>query len=116
MPSARAVKEIRTLLPTWLLVTVAGTLPQLASSGPFFRLWEFVSVVGFYVGIPLLAVFPMAYEFQYRTLPLLLSQPIARRRILLEKILLVVTLVLTAGLAYAWGWHDLLEGDWESQD
>jgi hypothetical protein len=75
---------------------------------------EFVSVMAFYAGIPMLATLPLGFEFQYRTFPSLLIQPVDRRKIWREKILTSSVLVLTAGLVYAFGWQKLLAGDTES--
>jgi hypothetical protein len=112
----RLIKEIQIIFPLWLVVTLAGLVPRLSSDYSMsFGLWEFLSVVGFYVGIPLLAVLPIGLEFHFRTFPMLLAQPVDRRRIWAEKMLIITGSVFTTGSVYAFGWETALYRDPETK-
>ena len=52
------------------------------------------------LGIPLLATLPMGNEFQHRTLPLLLSQPISRMKIWSEKLSVTIVAVVSVALVF----------------
>ena len=100
----RLAKEFRTLLVPWGLCAVAGFghLARLVSIGgvPGFFLTT-IAAFAFCAGCLMLAALPLGSEFQQRTLPLLMSQPIKRSRIWQEKIqaatLAVLALVLVHG-------------------
>ena len=71
-------KEIRALLPLWLgcIVAVwAGGLPD--GSGLFLR----AGFVMYVLGSAALGALSVGHEYTNRTLPLLLSVPISRRRV-----------------------------------
>jgi hypothetical protein len=108
-------KESRAVFPLWLLVALAGLIPRFPFQSPVIAgLWEFLSVAGFYAGIPLLATLPLGYEFQSKTFSSLLAQPADRRRIWATKMLVVGLTVLSAGFAYLFGWQAKLDSDRET--
>lgn len=82
----RALKEVRSLLPPAGLTVGAAVL---AMAGGHTHAVSALSVrlalLGFYIGTALLAATSFGSEFQQRTLVLLLSQPVARTRLWLEK-------------------------------
>lgn len=87
-------KEFRALAPAWAAVAcamVAST--QLRDLRPF-------GVPAYFIGAAALGAMSVGHEYSHRTLPLLLTLPIARRRLLLTKLtVLAVSLLLLAGLA-----------------
>jgi hypothetical protein len=96
----RIAKEFRPLLLPWVIAVVAGAAPLIQmvdrsrlAHGIFETLIGLLFVVSV-AGIALLAAMSFGSEFQQRTLPLLLSQPVTRLRIWSEK--LVVLLLATA--------------------
>src|SRR5262249_24119522 len=65
---------------------------------------SFLAALGAYVvfgGMVFLSVIPFGTEFQHRTFPLLLSQPVDRARIWREKLTLAVSAILSAALLTA---------------
>jgi hypothetical protein len=88
-------KEARPLFWPWCAVLCASALPLLH---PPYPLGE-ISDLGF-LGIPLLATLPFGNEFQNRTFSLLLSQPISRTKIWLEKLSWTAIVVFTAALVF----------------
>jgi len=100
MNAQRMYKEARPLFWPWCAVVLAGALP-------FFRPLHsitWVSEVGFFLGIPLLASVAFGDEFQHRTLSLLLSQPISRMEIWREKLSITAIAVFTAVLVFFSSW------------
>jgi len=93
MNAHRMYKEARPLFWPWCAVVLAGALPLFR---PLHSI-TWVSEVGLFLGIPLLASVAFGDEFQHRTLSLLLSQPISRKEIWREK--LSVTLIAVASAA-----------------
>src|SRR5271169_274301 len=98
----RLVKEARPLLWPWCIAVLAS----LAALGPGGEFAESVRMLCFCVSVALVTVLPFGAEFQQRTLPLLLSQPIERSRLWGEKFLV---LALGAGLVVmldcrTWAW------------
>lgn len=79
--NASLVKEVRALLPIWIacLVTIAAGSQQ--SRGVLVEL----AVAAFVIGPALLAGQAVGQEFSYRTLSMLLAQPIDRRRMFVLK-------------------------------
>jgi hypothetical protein len=92
----RAIKEVRSLAPpagfilAAAFVTVAWSAFPSSAPGPTtaFRF----GAIGLFIGFPLLAATSFGAEFRQRTLPLLLSQPVPRGRLWLEKWVPVVIL------------------------
>ena len=78
---ARILKEARALFWPWCAISSAGLLRFFPHpSGEIRLLWQ-ISQLAFWVGVPLLATLSLGNELQYRTLPVLLSQPVDRREI-----------------------------------
>lgn len=113
--SAQAIrirKEARQLFWAWALVTGAGVLALLrewwqpawlgALPGVFEELLggDWILAVGVAFGIPLLATLPLGYEFQYRTLPVLLSGSLARTQIWREKIGITLAAIVLPGAIF----------------
>src|SRR5437016_9629912 len=108
--TTRILKEARSLFWPWCAVIIAGALPLLEQTQAALKkgalLWgvynwiEPVSFLGFVLGIPLLATLPMGNEFQHRTLPLLLSQPISRMEIWSEKLSVTIVAVVSVALVF----------------
>lgn len=94
---ALAVKELRVLLPPWFaaLVTMAAgfvsTEPRILAAG----------LLAYGIGSIALGALSVGHEYGYRTVGVLLAQPIARRRVLLIKASVLTPLLLTLA-AVAW--------------
>jgi hypothetical protein len=100
--TTRIFKEARPLFWPWCAVVCAGALPLFHRfhSNPPVGTIEWINVAGFFLGIPLLAALPFGNEFQNRTLYLLLSQPVSRSRMFVEKLGTQLLVVLSAGLVF----------------
>jgi hypothetical protein len=96
MNAKRIFKEARPLFWPWCAVVCADALPL--AHAPNSLGW--ISAMGFFLGIPLLASLPLGNEFQHRTLPLLLSQPVGRMEIWGEKLSVTVVAVASAVLVF----------------
>ena len=117
----RILKEARSLFWPWCAVIIAGALPLLQQSRAALNkgalLWgvynwiESVSFLGFVLGIPLLAILPIGNEFQHRTLPLLLSQPISRMKIWSEKLSVTIVAVVSVALVFCIAGRSALQQD-----
>jgi ABC-2 family transporter len=85
-------KEIRGLLPTWAacMAALAGALVS-RSDGLLLD----AAIVAYIVGPIALGAQSIGQEYAYRTLPMLLSQPVDRRRVLLLKFAVLAVMVLT---------------------
>lgn len=104
--STRLVKEARQLLAPWCGLTLAGLIALAPGPAPHHgvsRLIEFIVPFGIFIGIPLLATLAIGYDFQWRTLPLLLSQPVERATIWREKIVVSVIAILPLVAVYLYG-------------
>ncbi len=88
----RIIKESRALLPAFGVSLLAAIVPSLIWRG------EEVGLFLFGVGCALMAASAFGNEFHGRTMPLLLSQPLSRRRVWFEK-MLVLGVVLLLGFA-----------------
>jgi hypothetical protein len=93
-------KEARPLFWPWCVVVLAGALPL--AHAPHSMGW--LSAMGLFLGVPLLATLPLGNELQHRTLSLLLSQPISRMEIWREKLGVTALAVLSAILVYYVAW------------
>jgi ABC-type transport system involved in multi-copper enzyme maturation permease subunit len=119
--ATRILKEARPLFWPWCAVIIAGALPLLEQSQAALKkgalLWgvyhwiEPVTFLGFVLGIPLLATLPMGNEFQDRTLPLLLSQPISRMEIWTEKLSVTIVAVVSSALVFCIAGRSELQQD-----
>ena len=95
--NARIIKETRSLLPVFGVMLLTAVVPPL--------IWrrDIASGVGFMVFLAccaMLGACSLGNEFQWRTLPLLLSQPVPRRRLWLEKMLVLGSAVALGCLAF----------------
>ena len=94
---ALAVKELRVLLPLWCaaLVTMGAgfvvTEPRILVAG----------VLAYGIGSIALGALSVGHEYGYRTVGVLLAQPIARQRVLLIKLSVLAPLLLILA-AVAW--------------
>jgi hypothetical protein len=93
----RILKEAHPLFWPWCAVILAGVLPLAHSPQSI----GWISPIGFFLGIPLLATLPLGDEFQHRTFSLLLSQPVGRMVIWGEKLSVTVVAVLSAVLVFS---------------
>jgi len=85
----RILKEIRLLLPAWLLTIALTFVPA------FFKgIGSDWAVLFLAPGCAMIAACSFGPEFSYGTLPSLLSQPIERRRIWFEKISTLIVMLL----------------------
>src|SRR5689334_10506928 len=98
---ASLIKETRSLLPAFAVI--------LRSISVHFAIWcwvaaDFATCV-FVIGCVLMGAIPFGAEFQYRTLPLLLVQPVPRSSFWREKLL-----VSGAGMTLSWLAYLVSEG------
>jgi polyhydroxybutyrate depolymerase len=100
-------KEARALFMPWCGVIILCALPLFHLSHTLTE----TSVAFGYLGIPMLATLSLGYEFQHRTLSLLLSQPISRMKIWGEKMSVAFVAVLSAALIFCYGWRSALQQD-----
>ena len=108
----RIAKEARLVLGAWVLVMVAGVLsllpvPSTAVAWNVHALLEALVPFGAMFGIPLLATLAFGSEFQYRTIAMLMAQPVERREIWRMKMLVSMTAVGMAAVVYALALHAL---------
>lgn len=118
----RLWKEARALLPMWAAMAVVMVAPRLLMDRNPLNF----SFPAYWLSCALLGAAAFSQEFQYRTVGLLLAQPVSRRRVWWEKYLIVGTgvvglLLLMLGLWFTdaqtsidrdrndWGWILLLE-------
>jgi polyhydroxybutyrate depolymerase len=105
--TTRLLKEARALFRPWCAVMILCALPLFHIS----RSLSETSVAFCYLGIPMLATLSLGYEFQHRTLSLLLSQPISRMKIWGEKMSVAFVAVVSATLIFCYGWRSALQHD-----
>lgn len=87
-------KELRALLPVW-----AASVAAMAACGLFRALYPFVLPAYFFASAALGAM-AFGHEYTHRTVPLMLTLPVSRRRILLTKlVVLAAALLLLAAVA-----------------
>jgi len=92
MNGQRLIKEMRPLIWPWFGVVVLALLNGFG-----------VSSAGFWLGLPLIAAISFGSEFENRTVPLMLSQPIDRMTVWREKWIVMTLAVTTAAIAYGFG-------------
>lgn len=121
-------KELRPLLLPWLGAVVAGSLvalrPLIDGVG-LESLLVAIVLYGFLGGLALVAAVTFGEEFQNRTLPLLLTQPVRRSRLWNQKMMILAAALVSAlaleallvAILYAAcsSWHPNSErlSDWE---
>ena len=96
-------KEIRALVPWWLVVaaavTAAAILGHRYSGFPNFRNdLEVLVVIAHTLGVMVLAAFSIGHELTHGTLPALLVQPMDRRRILFLKVSVLMAALVALGV------------------
>jgi hypothetical protein len=95
---ADVAKEIRGLAGPWL-----ACLAVIVLGGAGVPVFDRLEAAAFFVGIGGLGALSIGQEYSYRTLPMLLAQPVSRQRVFLVKwsvlavMLAVVTLLAVAG-------------------
>lgn len=110
--STGIAKEARLLLGAWVAVMLMGVVSLVPVASTFAGLnihgmLESLVPFGAMFGIPLLATLAFGSEFQYRTMAMLLAQPVDRREIWREKMMVSATAVSTAAVVYAFSLHAL---------
>jgi ABC-type transport system involved in multi-copper enzyme maturation permease subunit len=103
------MKEVRALFWPWCAVTLLGAVNLFPFGGQFNEFNRLFSFVGFFTGMPLLAVWSFGNEFQYKTISLLLTEPVGRLQIWREKLVVMLAAVLSACLIYYIGWRQVLD-------
>ena len=110
----RIMKEARALFWPWvaiMLVAVSGAFATLRFNYGTPMLLAAGGIAGFYLGAPLLAALSFGNEFQYRTVSVLLAQPVARLQLWREKLAVMLVAVSTVSLAYFLTWRLNFEQD-----
>ncbi len=90
----RLKKEARALFWPWCAVVMGGTLPVILLNS----YTEKLSLLSFFIGVPLLAALSLGTEFQQRTLTLWIMQPFSRLQLWGEKMSVVLAAALSAAL------------------
>jgi hypothetical protein len=102
----RIEKEIRALLWLWCGLVFTAALvffvERLELAFGFEVGPRMFSMAGLWLGLPLLATLSIGHEFQHRTAPLLLSQPVDRINIWREKWMVLAPAMATAAFLYIW--------------
>jgi polyhydroxybutyrate depolymerase len=101
----RMRKEARALFLPWCGAVILCALPLFHVNHTLAE----TSVAFCYLAIPMLATLALGYEFQHRTLSLLLSQPISRRKIWGEKMNIAFVAVLSVALVFCFGWRSAFQ-------
>ena len=98
----RMKTEGRALFWPWCAVAIAGALPAILphSYSWLSHIADAINILGFVIGIPLLATLSLGNEFQYRTLSLWLTQPSSRMQLWGEKLSVTFVAVLSAASVF----------------
>ena len=91
------IKEGRPLFWPWCAVMLTGFVSLIRP----LQAVDWLGVLGIVLGVPLLATLPFGNEFQNRTLSLLLSQPVGRVRVWIEKSCIAFLAVASVVLVFA---------------
>lgn len=91
-------KEIRPLLPTWLACVFALVVVGMRGDPRLYAM----GLLACALGSVALGALSIGHEYTHRTLPLLLTQPASRQRLLLIKLAVLAPLLLTLA-ALSWG-------------
>jgi hypothetical protein len=98
MPHSPGVtKEIRALLPTWLASIAAIFAATVVQEAGYSRFPSFA----FLLGLLALGAQSVGHEYTHRTLPVFLTLPTDRGRLLLNKLTVLIVMLLTVS-ALAW--------------
>ena len=110
--TARLLKEARSLFWPWIIVLLLGVTPAFAGE---FSLGSIpvsqLALFGVLIGIPLIAALPFGLEFQHGTMPVLLSQPVDRRKIWTEKVVTALAFATSAAVLSYLTWHTAFADD-----
>jgi len=111
-------KEVRSILPAWVLAMVLATVPVWivwpGQSGAMFESLGVMVFGPFGLGVLLLSITPFGQELNWGTFPVLLSQPISRRRLWLIKVAVVAVALGLAFLALCISNHLRVDSTMES--
>jgi ABC-type transport system involved in multi-copper enzyme maturation permease subunit len=97
MNSKVLIKEGRPLFWPWCAVMLTGVVSLIPPQHNV----EWIGLLGFVLGVPLLAALPFGSEFDSRTLSLLMSQPVGRLKIWAAKSCIAVAAVASVILLFA---------------
>jgi hypothetical protein len=89
-------KEIRALLPVW-----AAAVAALIASALVRDLYRF-GIPAYFVAAATLGAMSVGHEYSHRTLSLMLTLPVSRRRVLLTKLLVLAAFLLLFAALAAW--------------
>ena len=95
--SLGTIKEVRAMMPTWLACMAALGIAGGLGDSTRYRF----GLLAYVLGAVMLGAQSMGHEYTHRTLSLLLSQPIDRRRLFLIKHGVLASMLLALG-AFAW--------------
>lgn len=90
----RTKKEARALFWPWCAVTLAGASPAVLPHS----YGEPLSFVSFFLGVPLLATLALGNEFHQQTISLWLTQPLSRKQLWGEKLMVMLPAAASAGV------------------
>lgn len=115
--SNRLMKEARALFVPWVAILLACALPLLWRLDFLNRvsLLYLIARLGLYVGVPLLATLSFGFEFQHKTLALLLSQPVERKTIWREKLTVSALAVMAVSLVAYFAWPNSIPSDMDGR-
>jgi len=86
-------KEVRAVAPIWGAVALAMTAVK-APHGAFQSILQSLGALSYFIGPAAVGALSVGHEFNNRTWPLLLTQPVSRQRLMLAKLGVVVVLAL----------------------
>ena len=101
----RSMKEAGALWLPWCVVMALCSMPLLSTYVDIGRPSLFFTILGFALGLPLLATLPFGNEFKNHTLNLLLSQPVDRMNLWWHKWVATVFAVLSSILPVTLLWY-----------
>ncbi len=104
-PALSLVKEARALAPTFGVVLVTVVVGSVGTSHTLMA----TGLLGFAVGAVTLGAMTFGLEYSHRTLGLLLSQPVDRRRLYFYKLAVLVVMLATLSAAALLLFHDALQ-------
>ncbi len=98
-----AAKEVRALLPAWLVSIAASSWSSayigVAAAASDDRAFHALGLVAFGAGSIALGAISLGHEYSHGTLPLLLAQPIHRARLVGVKLLVLAVMLLSLAAA-----------------
>lgn len=112
--STRILKEARAIFWPWCAVLIVGGLALFQQQPRYIVFGSNVTEIGLIFCILVILLLPtlsFGSEFQHRTLPLLLTQPVNRMEIWGEKVMVAVAAVLSAALVVSYGWQTVFQHD-----